>query len=244
MTGLGRCQTLRCLRSKRPGDGAGHGCFAGLLPSAGDDGTPVSPPARVPPGLAAGVLASAGASLGLRHDGRARRRMRVLLQRVSRAAVAVDGAETGAVGRGFLALVGVTHEDDAAAARRLAAKTARLRVFADDAGLMNLALGDVGGAVLAVSQFTLYADTRRGNRPSFTDAAPPEQRRGRLRGLRRGAARRGRAGRDRRVRRAHAGRPGQRRAGDDPPGGLTGSRARGRRRPGRLQAARAHEHAA
>ena len=101
--------------------------------------------------------------------------MRVLLQRVSRAAVAVDGAETGAVGRGFLALVGVTHEDDAAAARRLAAKTARLRVFADDAGLMNLALGDVGGAVLAVSQFTLYADTRRGNRPSFTDAAPPDR---------------------------------------------------------------------
>jgi len=101
--------------------------------------------------------------------------MRVLLQRVSRAAVAVDGAEVGAVGRGFLALVGVTHEDDAAAARRLAAKTARLRVFADDAGLMNLALGDVGGAVLAVSQFTLYADTRRGNRPSFTDAAPPDR---------------------------------------------------------------------
>lgn len=100
--------------------------------------------------------------------------MRVLLQRVSRASVTVDGAERGAVGRGFLALVGVTHEDDPSAARRLAAKTARLRVFADGAGLMNLALGDVGGAVLAVSQFTLYADTRRGNRPSFTDAAPPE----------------------------------------------------------------------
>ena len=101
--------------------------------------------------------------------------MRVLLQRVSRASVAVDGAERGAVGRGFLALVGVTHEDDVAAAGKLAAKTARLRVFADDAGLMNLALGDVGGAVLAVSQFTLYADTRRGNRPSFTDAAAPAQ---------------------------------------------------------------------
>jgi D-tyrosyl-tRNA(Tyr) deacylase len=100
--------------------------------------------------------------------------MRVLLQRVGRAAVAVDGAEIGAIGRGFLALVGVTHEDDPAAARKLAAKTARLRVFADDAGLMNLALDDVGGAVLAVSQFTLYADTRRGNRPSFTGAARPE----------------------------------------------------------------------
>ena len=110
--------------------------------------------------------------------------MRVLLQRVSRAAVAVDGAERGAIGRGFLALVGVTHEDDAAAARKLAAKTARLRVFADDAGLMNLALGDVGGAVLAVSQFTLYADTRRGNRPSFTDAAAARAGRGGLRGLR------------------------------------------------------------
>ena len=101
--------------------------------------------------------------------------MRVLLQRVSRASVAVGGVERGAVGRGFLALVGVAHEDDTPAARKLAAKTARLRVFADDAGLMNLALGDVGGSVLAVSQFTLYADTRRGNRPSFTAAAPPEQ---------------------------------------------------------------------
>jgi D-tyrosyl-tRNA(Tyr) deacylase len=101
--------------------------------------------------------------------------MRVLLQRVSRAAVAVDGVETGSIGRGFLALVGVSHEDDVATAHKLAAKTARLRVFADQAGLMNLALGDVGGAVLAVSQFTLYADTRRGNRPSFTGAAAPEQ---------------------------------------------------------------------
>ena len=99
--------------------------------------------------------------------------MRVLLQRVSRAAVAVDGAEVGAVGRGFLALVGVTHEDDAAAARKLAAKTARLRVFADDAGLMNLALGDVGGAVLAVSQFTLYADTRGETAPA--SPAPPDR---------------------------------------------------------------------
>ncbi len=101
--------------------------------------------------------------------------MRVLLQRVTRAAVTVDGAQVGAVERGFVALVGVTHEDDAAAAGRLAGKTARLRVFADDAGLMNLALGDVGGEVLAVSQFTLYADTRRGNRPGFAGAAPPGQ---------------------------------------------------------------------
>jgi len=100
--------------------------------------------------------------------------MRVLLQRVSEASVAVEGERVGAIGRGLLALVGVTHVDTAAAAERLAAKAVKLRVFEDDAGLMNLALGDVGGAVLAVSQFTLFADTRKGNRPSFTDAAPPE----------------------------------------------------------------------
>jgi D-aminoacyl-tRNA deacylase len=101
--------------------------------------------------------------------------MRVLLQRVGRARVSVDGAVTGEVGRGFLALVGIGPQDDEAIVRKLAAKTARLRVFDDQDGMMNLALGDVGGAVLAVSQFTLYADTRKGNRPSFTGAAPPEQ---------------------------------------------------------------------
>ena len=101
--------------------------------------------------------------------------MRILLQRVSRASVTVDGVRVGAIARGYLALVGVAHDDTAATAARLAAKTARLRVFADAAGLMNLALGDVGGEVLAVSQFTLYADARKGNRPSFTDAAAAEQ---------------------------------------------------------------------
>jgi len=100
--------------------------------------------------------------------------MRVLLQRVSRAAVTVECERVAEIERGFLALVGVGHGDSAEAAAKLAAKTAKLRVFEDDAGLMNLALGDVGGAVLAVSQFTLYADTRKGNRPSFTDAAVPE----------------------------------------------------------------------
>ena len=100
--------------------------------------------------------------------------MRVLLQRVARATVSVAGEVRGRVDAGFLALVGVAAGDDEGAARRLAAKTARLRVFADDDGLMNLALGDVGGSVLAVSQFTLCADTRRGNRPSFTGAAAPE----------------------------------------------------------------------
>ncbi len=100
--------------------------------------------------------------------------MRVLLQRVSRASVTVDGALAGAVARGFLALVGVTHGDTEDDARKLAGKTARLRVFEDETGLMNLSLADVHGEVLAVSQFTLYADTRRGNRPSFTAAAPAE----------------------------------------------------------------------
>jgi D-tyrosyl-tRNA(Tyr) deacylase len=100
--------------------------------------------------------------------------MRVLIQRVSRASVSVDGQIVGAVGLGFLALVGVTHGDTAAAAARLAGKTARLRVFTDDARLMNLALAEVGGEVLAVSQFTLYADARKGNRPSFVAAAAPD----------------------------------------------------------------------
>jgi len=100
--------------------------------------------------------------------------MRILIQRVSRASVTVGRERVAAIGRGYLALVGVTHVDTAATAAKLAAKTARLRIFEDDAGLMNLTLADVGGEVLAASQFTLYADARRGNRPSFTDAAPPE----------------------------------------------------------------------
>jgi D-aminoacyl-tRNA deacylase len=101
--------------------------------------------------------------------------MRVLVQRVSRASVTVGDEAVAAIGLGFVALVGVTHGDTEETATRTAGKLARLRVFADAAGLMNLALADVGGEVLAVSQFTLYADTRKGNRPSFTDAAPPEQ---------------------------------------------------------------------
>jgi D-tyrosyl-tRNA(Tyr) deacylase len=100
--------------------------------------------------------------------------MRVLVQRVAQAAVSVDGQTVGAIGRGFLCLVGVTHSDTEQEAARLAAKTARLRVFEDAGGLMNLALADVAGEVLVVSQFTLYADARKGNRPSFTDAAGPE----------------------------------------------------------------------
>lgn len=99
--------------------------------------------------------------------------MRVVAQRVTEAAVEVDGAVVGRIGRGLLALVGVGHHDTAAGARSLAVKLANLRLFEDTAGKTNLALKDVGGAVLVVSQFTLYADTRKGRRPSFTSAADP-----------------------------------------------------------------------
>ena len=100
--------------------------------------------------------------------------MRVILQRVTRGSVTVNGRVTGSVERGFVALVGVTHGDNAAEAELLARKTANLRVFEDEAGKMNLSALDVGGGVLVVSQFTLYADTRKGRRPSFIDAAAPE----------------------------------------------------------------------
>jgi D-aminoacyl-tRNA deacylase len=100
--------------------------------------------------------------------------MRVILQRVRRGSVTVDGRVTGAVDVGFVALVGVTHGDTEAQADVLAKKTANLRVFEDEAGKMNLSALDVGGGVLVVSQFTLYADTRKGRRPSFIDAAPPD----------------------------------------------------------------------
>ena len=100
--------------------------------------------------------------------------MRVLLQRVSRGAVAVDGAVTGEIGTGFVALVGVGHADGEEQAAWLARKVAGLRVFEDKEGKMNAALHDVDGAVLVISQFTLYADARKGRRPSFVHAAPPE----------------------------------------------------------------------
>ncbi len=100
--------------------------------------------------------------------------MRVLLQRVSAGSVAVNGEIRGAVGLGFVALVGVTHSDGTAEADKLARKTAHLRVFEDDAGKMNRSLLDVGGGVLVISQFTLYADARKGRRPSYVNAAAPE----------------------------------------------------------------------
>ncbi|MBN1956385.1 MAG: D-tyrosyl-tRNA(Tyr) deacylase [Anaerolineae bacterium] len=100
--------------------------------------------------------------------------MRVLVQRVSEASVSVDGAVVGAIGRGVVLLVGVTHDDTAAQAEWLARKVVGLRIFEDAAGKMNAGLLDADGAALVISQFTLYADARKGRRPSFTDAAPPE----------------------------------------------------------------------
>jgi len=100
--------------------------------------------------------------------------MRVLLQRVSRAEVRVGDRVTGAIERGFLLLVGFTHSDTEAAVAWMADKVAGLRLFTDAEGKMNLGLDDVGGAVLVVSQFTLYGDAQKGRRPSFIDAARPE----------------------------------------------------------------------
>lgn len=99
--------------------------------------------------------------------------MRALLQRVSRAEVRIDGDRVGAIDRGLLVLLGVAPGDDEFVAAGLAAKVAGLRVFADADGLTNLSIGEVGGSALVVSQFTLYADARRGRRPSFIGAAGP-----------------------------------------------------------------------
>jgi D-tyrosyl-tRNA(Tyr) deacylase len=101
--------------------------------------------------------------------------VRALVQRVSRASVSSEGRLLGQVGKGLLVLLGAGHEDDRAAARKVAAKVAKLRIFPDGEGKMNLSVGDVGGAVLTISQFTLYGDARGGNRPSFVAAARPEQ---------------------------------------------------------------------
>ncbi len=99
--------------------------------------------------------------------------MRALIQRISRASVTVDGKVVGEIGQGLLVLLGVGQDDSEVQVKTLADKIVHLRIFGDDEGKMNRSLLDVGGEVLVVSQFTLYADTRRGRRPSFTDAAPP-----------------------------------------------------------------------
>jgi D-aminoacyl-tRNA deacylase len=101
--------------------------------------------------------------------------MRALVQRVSEASVTVGGEEVARIGRGLLVLLGVRRGDTEAEADRIARKLLALRVFEDDAGRMNRSVRDVGGELLCVSQFALYGDTRKGNRPSFVDAAAPEE---------------------------------------------------------------------
>jgi D-aminoacyl-tRNA deacylase len=101
--------------------------------------------------------------------------VRALIQRVTSASVEVDGEEVARIGLGLLVLLGVGVGDTGEQADRIAGKVARLRVFEDAEGKLNLSVRDVGGELLCVSQFTLYGDARKGNRPSFVDAAPPEQ---------------------------------------------------------------------
>ena len=100
--------------------------------------------------------------------------MRALVQRVKEASVEVDSTVVGSIGTGLLILLGVSSEDDESDVEYLVPKIANLRIFADDANRVNLSVADAGGDVLVVSQFTLYADTRRGRRPDFTRAAPPD----------------------------------------------------------------------
>lgn len=101
--------------------------------------------------------------------------MRIVLQRVQNASVSVDGEVTGAIGQGFLALLGAEEEDTEEITDKMVDKMCRLRIFQDSGGKTNLSLADVGGGLLVVSQFTLYADCRKGNRPSFIRAGNPEK---------------------------------------------------------------------
>jgi D-tyrosyl-tRNA(Tyr) deacylase len=101
--------------------------------------------------------------------------MRAVIQRVKRGEVHVDGTTVSSIGEGLVILLGVRKGDSEASARELAGRCSSLRIFGDDKGKMNRSLRDTGGSALVVSQFTLYADTRSGNRPGFSDAAPPEE---------------------------------------------------------------------
>ena len=100
--------------------------------------------------------------------------MRIIVQRCSRAEVRIDGETVGQIGTGFLLLVGITHSDTKQEAEYLAKKVANMRIFNDAEGKMNLSLAEVGGVILSISQFTLYGNAHKGNRPSFIKAAPPE----------------------------------------------------------------------
>lgn len=101
--------------------------------------------------------------------------MRALVQRVSEASVTVDGVVTGLIAKGLLVFLGIRHDDTDVQAEHLAGKVLRLRIFPDEESKMNRSLGDISGELLVISQFTLYGDTRRGNRPSYSEAAPPEK---------------------------------------------------------------------
>ena len=101
--------------------------------------------------------------------------MRAVVQRVAHATVAVDGTVLGKIGKGFMILLGVSDEDTEQVADRMADKICKLRIFVDENGKTNLSLADVGGELLVISQFTLYADCRKGNRPSFTKAGAPDR---------------------------------------------------------------------
>ena len=100
--------------------------------------------------------------------------MKTVVQRVSRASVTIDGNVHGAIEKGYMLLVGIKDEDDETVITKMAEKIAKLRIFEDEAGKMNLSLSQVNGAVLSISQFTLYADCHKGNRPSFTKAGNPD----------------------------------------------------------------------
>ena len=101
--------------------------------------------------------------------------MKIVLQRVQRASVSVDGQVIGKIDKGFLLLTGISHTDDEKIADKMMDKICRLRIFEDDQGKTNLSLSDVGGQMLVISQCTLYADCRKGNRPGFTNAGSPER---------------------------------------------------------------------
>ena len=101
--------------------------------------------------------------------------MKFVIQRVTNADVVVDGNELGRIGKGFMVLIGVSKEDDRAIADKMVDKMIKLRIFEDENGKTNLSLGDVGGELLLISQFTLYANCKKGNRPSFIDAGAPDE---------------------------------------------------------------------